>query len=148
MERLRRAGVEVVSGVLRAECDALNAHWFRYIKDRRPYVTLKAAVTLDGRIATRTGDARWVTGEEARRWVHGLRDRVDAILVGAGTARADDPLLDRGAALAGARVRGAGREDLPAHRRAGLAPGGRALLAERDQRALVGEPPAQHNRKE
>ena len=91
--RLRAAGVEVVTGVLARDCDALNAHWFRYIRDRRPYVTLKAAVTLDGRMATRTGDARWVTGEEARRWVHRLRDRVDAVLVGAGTARADDPLL-------------------------------------------------------
>jgi diaminohydroxyphosphoribosylaminopyrimidine deaminase/5-amino-6-(5-phosphoribosylamino)uracil reductase len=91
--RLRAAGVEVVPDVLRAECDALNAHWFKYIRERRPYVTLKAAVTLDGRIATRTGDARWVTGEAARRWVHRLRDRVDAVLVGAGTARADDPLL-------------------------------------------------------
>jgi diaminohydroxyphosphoribosylaminopyrimidine deaminase/5-amino-6-(5-phosphoribosylamino)uracil reductase len=91
--RLRAAGVEVTTGVLADACDALNAHWFRYMKDRRPYVTLKAAVTLDGRIATRTGDARWVTGEEARRWVHRLRDRVDAVLVGAGTARADDPRL-------------------------------------------------------
>jgi diaminohydroxyphosphoribosylaminopyrimidine deaminase/5-amino-6-(5-phosphoribosylamino)uracil reductase len=93
MERLRAAGVEVVPGVLGRECDALNAHWFRFIRDGRPYVTLKAAVTLDGRMATRTGDARWVTGEAARRWVHRLRDRVDAVLVGAGTARADDPLL-------------------------------------------------------
>jgi len=91
--RIRAAGVEVVTGVLGAECDALNAHWFRFIRDRRPYVTLKAAVTLDGRIATRTGDARWVTGEESRRLVHRLRDRVDAVLVGAGTARADDPRL-------------------------------------------------------
>jgi diaminohydroxyphosphoribosylaminopyrimidine deaminase/5-amino-6-(5-phosphoribosylamino)uracil reductase len=91
--RLRAAGVEVVEGVLREACDALNAHWFKYIRERRPYVTLKAAVTLDGRIATRTGDARWVTGEGARRWVHRLRDRVDAVLVGAGTARADDPRL-------------------------------------------------------
>jgi diaminohydroxyphosphoribosylaminopyrimidine deaminase/5-amino-6-(5-phosphoribosylamino)uracil reductase len=91
--RLRGAGVEVVEGVLREECDALNAHWFKFMRERRPYVTLKAAVTLDGRIATRTGDARWVTGEAARRWVHRLRDRVDAILVGSGTARTDDPLL-------------------------------------------------------
>jgi diaminohydroxyphosphoribosylaminopyrimidine deaminase / 5-amino-6-(5-phosphoribosylamino)uracil reductase len=91
--RLRAARVEVVTGVLRDATDAMNAHWFRYIRDRRPYVTLKAAVTLDGRIATRTGDARWVTGEEARRWVHSLRDRVDAVLVGSGTARADDPRL-------------------------------------------------------
>jgi len=91
--RLRAAGVEVIEEVLRGECDALNAHWFKYMRESRPYVTLKAAVTLDGRIATRTGDARWVTGEAARRWVHRLRDRVDAVLVGAGTARADDPLL-------------------------------------------------------
>ncbi len=93
MARLRREGVDVVEGVLRRQCDALNAHWFRYIRDKRPYVTLKAAVTLDGRIATRTGDARWVSGEQARRWVHRLRDRVDAVLVGAGTARSDDPAL-------------------------------------------------------
>ncbi len=91
--RLRAAGVEVVEEVLREECDALNAHWFKYIRERRPYVTLKAAITLDGRIATRTGDSRWVSGEAARRWVHRLRDRVDAVLVGAGTARADDPRL-------------------------------------------------------
>src|SRR6266498_1840895 len=64
--RLRGAGVEVAEDVLRGECDALNAHWFKYMRERRPYVTLKAAVTLDGRIATRTGDARWVTGEAAR----------------------------------------------------------------------------------
>lgn len=93
IERLRRAGVEVVERVLGAECDALYAHWVTYIREGRPFVTLKAAVTLDGRIATRTGDARWVTGEEARRWVHRLRDRVDAVLVGAGTARTDDPRL-------------------------------------------------------
>jgi diaminohydroxyphosphoribosylaminopyrimidine deaminase/5-amino-6-(5-phosphoribosylamino)uracil reductase len=91
--RLRRAGVEVLEGVLRDATDAANAHWFTFIREGRPFVTLKAAVTLDGRIATRTGDARWVTGEEARRWVHRLRDRVDAVLVGAGTARADDPRL-------------------------------------------------------
>lgn len=91
--RLRRSGVEVVGGVLEAECDRLNASWFTFITTGRPHVTLKAAVTLDGRIATRTGDARWVTGPEARAWVHRLRDRVDAVLVGAGTARADDPAL-------------------------------------------------------
>lgn len=101
--RLRAAGVDVAAGVLGDACDALNAHWFRFMRDRRPYVTLKAAVTLDGRIATRTGDARWVTGEEARRWVHRLRDRVDAVLVGAGTARADDPRLT--ARLPGGRGR-------------------------------------------
>ncbi|BDG06926.1 bifunctional diaminohydroxyphosphoribosylaminopyrimidine deaminase/5-amino-6-(5-phosphoribosylamino)uracil reductase RibD [Anaeromyxobacter paludicola] len=91
--RLRRGGVEVTAGVLREECDALNAHWFRYITSGRPYVTLKAAITLDGKLATRDGDARWVSGEASRAEAHRLRDRVDAVLVGAGTARADDPRL-------------------------------------------------------
>ena len=91
--RLRRAGVEVVTDVLRDACDALGAHWFHYIRSGRPFVTLKAAITLDGKIATRTGDSRWVTGEAAREEVHRLRDRVDAVLVGAGTARSDDPFL-------------------------------------------------------
>jgi len=91
--RLRRAGVEVVQGVLREACDALNAPWFRFITAGRPFVTLKVAATLDGKIATRTGDSRWVTGPEARLRVHQLRDQVDAVLVGAGTARQDDPAL-------------------------------------------------------
>ncbi|WP_242394744.1 bifunctional diaminohydroxyphosphoribosylaminopyrimidine deaminase/5-amino-6-(5-phosphoribosylamino)uracil reductase RibD [Anaeromyxobacter oryzisoli] len=91
--RLERGGITVVRDVLRDACDRVNAHWFTWITEGRPHVTLKAAVTLDGRIATRTGDARWVTGEAARAWVHRLRDRVDAVLVGAGTARADDPEL-------------------------------------------------------
>jgi len=91
--RLRRAGVAVARDVLRDECDAVNAPWFRFITAGRPHVTLKAAVTLDGKIATRTGDSRWVTGPEARREAHRLRHRADAVLVGAGTARADDPRL-------------------------------------------------------
>jgi diaminohydroxyphosphoribosylaminopyrimidine deaminase/5-amino-6-(5-phosphoribosylamino)uracil reductase len=121
--RLRRAGLAVVEGVLQDRCDELNAPWLTYIRERRPYVTLKAAVTLDGRIATRTGDARWVTGEAARRWVHRLRDRVDAVLVGAGTARADDPLLTT--RLPGGR----GRDPLRVVLDTGLAlPRGLALL--------------------
>ncbi len=94
VRRLRRAGVEVAQDVARPACDALIAPWLRFIETGRPFVTLKAAVTLDGKIATAAGDARWVTGEAARREVHRLRDRVDAVLVGAGTARQDDPLLN------------------------------------------------------
>jgi diaminohydroxyphosphoribosylaminopyrimidine deaminase/5-amino-6-(5-phosphoribosylamino)uracil reductase len=106
LRRLRRAGVEVVTGVLSEECDALNEPWFRFITRGRPHVTLKAAATLDGKIATRDGDARWVTGPEARALVHRLRDRSDAVLVGAGTALADDPRLT-------ARLpRGRGRDPL------------------------------------
>jgi len=93
IRRLRRAGVEVETGVLREHCDALNEPWFRFITTGRPHVTLKVAATLDGRIATASGDSRWVTGPEARAHVHRLRDAVDAVLVGAGTARADDPRL-------------------------------------------------------
>jgi diaminohydroxyphosphoribosylaminopyrimidine deaminase/5-amino-6-(5-phosphoribosylamino)uracil reductase len=91
--RLRRAGVEVLTGVLREEADRLNRPFFKVIQAGLPYVTLKAAVTLDGKLATATGDSRWVTGEEARAWVHRLRDQVDAILVGANTVRLDDPRL-------------------------------------------------------
>jgi diaminohydroxyphosphoribosylaminopyrimidine deaminase/5-amino-6-(5-phosphoribosylamino)uracil reductase len=93
LARLRRAGVQVGLDLLRDECDALNRHWFHYITHGRPFVTLKIAASLDGRIATRSGDSRWVTGPEARAAVHRLRDGVDAVLVGSGTARADDPRL-------------------------------------------------------
>jgi diaminohydroxyphosphoribosylaminopyrimidine deaminase/5-amino-6-(5-phosphoribosylamino)uracil reductase len=102
--RLRRGGVAVETGVLRAECDALNAPWFTFITRGRPFVTLKLAATLDGRLATAGGDSRWVTGPEARAWVHRLRDRVDAVLVGRGTALADDPRLT-------ARLPGGGGRD-------------------------------------
>jgi diaminohydroxyphosphoribosylaminopyrimidine deaminase/5-amino-6-(5-phosphoribosylamino)uracil reductase len=91
--RLRRAGVEVLTGVLKDEADRLNRPFFKAIRTKLPYVTLKAAVTLDGKLATATGDSRWVTGAPAREWVHRLRDRVDVILVGANTVRQDDPKL-------------------------------------------------------
>lgn len=91
--RLRRAGVEVVTGVLRDEADALNRPFFKYVTLGMPYVTLKAAITLDGKIATATGDSRWVTGEPARERVHRLRDQVDVVMVGANTVRVDDPQL-------------------------------------------------------
>lgn len=91
--RMRRAGVEVLTGVLQEEADRLNRPFFKAIRTGLPYVTLKAAVTLDGKLATATGDSRWVTGEPAREWVHRLRDQVDVILVGSNTVRRDDPKL-------------------------------------------------------
>jgi diaminohydroxyphosphoribosylaminopyrimidine deaminase/5-amino-6-(5-phosphoribosylamino)uracil reductase len=103
LRRLRRGGVEVHAGPLSRECDRLNRHWFHYMATGRPFVTLKIATSLDGRIATRAGDSRWVTGPTARAFVHSLRDRADAVLVGAGTARADDPRLT--ARLPGGRGR-------------------------------------------
>lgn len=93
LEALRAAGVQVDTGVLQAECDALNPAFFHYIRTGRPCVTLKYAMTLDGKIATRTGASRWITGEEARRRVHQDRHANAAILVGSGSVLADDPLL-------------------------------------------------------
>ncbi len=93
VDRLRKAGVEVLTGVLKDDADALNRPFFRFIQTGMPWVTLKAAVTLDGKLATGTGDSKWVTGEEARREVHRLRNRVDAILVGSNTVLKDDPQL-------------------------------------------------------
>jgi len=91
--RLRRQGVEVVTGVLRDEADRLNRPFFKHVRTGLPWVTLKAAVTLDGKLASATGDSKWVSGAASRERVHGLRDRVDAILVGANTVRSDDPRL-------------------------------------------------------
>lgn len=97
---LRRAGVVVTFGVLRAECDRANEQWFKFVTQRLPWVQLKAAITLDGKLATASGDSRWVSSPESRALVHSLRDQLDAVLVGIGTALADDPLLTaRGAGL-------------------------------------------------
>lgn len=93
LEILRQAGIQVETGVLKAECDALNQVFFHYIQTGRPYVILKYAMTADGKIATRTGASRWITGEAARRRVHQDRHRCAAIMVGIGTVLADDPLL-------------------------------------------------------
>jgi diaminohydroxyphosphoribosylaminopyrimidine deaminase/5-amino-6-(5-phosphoribosylamino)uracil reductase len=90
---LRGAGIAVEEGLLEAEAHALNAGFFRRIQAGMPVVTLKLASTLDGRIATASGESRWITGAAARREVHALRARHDAILVGSGTVLADDPDL-------------------------------------------------------
>ena len=90
---LRSRGVAVYTGVCRADCDALNQVFFHYIRTKRPYVVMKYAMTLDGKIATRTGLSRWITGEAARARVHQDRNRYTAILAGVGTVLADDPLL-------------------------------------------------------
>lgn len=91
--RLRAAGVEVVTGVCTPEAEAAHLGFLTRVRSGRPMVTLKLATSLDGRIATATGESQWITGPEARRRVHGMRMRHDAVLVGAGTARADDPSL-------------------------------------------------------
>ncbi|HET8995549.1 MAG TPA: bifunctional diaminohydroxyphosphoribosylaminopyrimidine deaminase/5-amino-6-(5-phosphoribosylamino)uracil reductase RibD, partial [Acetobacteraceae bacterium] len=93
LARLREAGIVVEEGLLAAEAAEVNAGFFSRIRRGRPLVTLKLASTLDGRIATRTGESRWITGEPARRAAHALRGRNDAVLVGVGTVMADDPDL-------------------------------------------------------
>lgn len=97
-ETLRKAGIEVVTGILSVEAKRQNEKYIHWHKTGRPFVHLKAAISLDGRIATRTGDARWITGEESRRKSHELRREFDAILVGANTVTVDNPsLTDRSA---------------------------------------------------
>jgi diaminohydroxyphosphoribosylaminopyrimidine deaminase/5-amino-6-(5-phosphoribosylamino)uracil reductase len=95
VERLRAAGLEVEVGLLGDRADRLNRRFRRWAVDRRPWVTLKAAVSLDGRIATHTGRSQWITSEPARRRALELREEHDAILVGVGTVLADDPRLTR-----------------------------------------------------
>ena len=92
-EFLERNGVSVTTGVCEAQAKKLNESFIKYVDTGRPFVIAKCAATLDGRIATRTGDSRWVTGEAARRYVHQLRHKVDAIMVGINTIRNDDPSL-------------------------------------------------------
>lgn len=92
IEQLREAGIIVELHPMRA-AEELIRPFATFITQKRPFVTAKWAMTLDGKLATRTGDACWISGPQARLWVHDLRDRVDAILVGAGTARIDDPQL-------------------------------------------------------
>jgi diaminohydroxyphosphoribosylaminopyrimidine deaminase/5-amino-6-(5-phosphoribosylamino)uracil reductase len=89
----RTAGIAVTEGVLESEARALNAPFLSTHQRRRPFVTLKAAQSLDGRIAAAGGSSTWITGEASRRYAHRLRFRHDAVLVGAGTVRRDDPRL-------------------------------------------------------
>jgi len=93
IEKLKQAGIEVIMGVLQEKGDQLNQHFFHYIKQRKPFVTLKQAVTFDGKMAAKTGDSKWISGEASRRDVHNDRSRNDAIMVGINTVLSDDPRL-------------------------------------------------------
>ncbi len=114
--RLRAAGITVDEGVGVAEAARQHRGFFSVMTTGRPMVTLKLAMTVDGRIATATGESRWITGAVARRRVHAMRLQHDAVLVGGGTARADDPTLtvrDMGAARQPVRVVASRRLSLP-----------------------------------
>ncbi len=91
--KLREAGIEVTTGVLAAHAERDHAGFFLRMEQGRPFITLKLANSFDGRIATASGHSQWITGPQARREVHAMRARHDAVMVGAGTARADDPSL-------------------------------------------------------
>lgn len=90
---LKNAGIEVISGVLEERAHKLNAFYIKYITTGIPFVILKVAMTLDGKIATPEGESKWITGDKARRTVHRLRGSVDAVMTAIGTVKVDDPLL-------------------------------------------------------
>jgi diaminohydroxyphosphoribosylaminopyrimidine deaminase/5-amino-6-(5-phosphoribosylamino)uracil reductase len=93
VEELKKAGITTVSGILDTKAGDLNEVYIKHISQRAPFVVLKVAMTLDGKIATPLGESKWITGEKARREVHRLRGRVDAVLTAIGTVKADDPQL-------------------------------------------------------
>ena len=90
---LEQQGIRITTGVCQAQARKLNEAFVKFVRTRRPFVIAKCAATLDGRIATRCGDSKWVTGEKARQFVHRLRHAVDGILVGINTVRTDNPSL-------------------------------------------------------
>ncbi|MBI2139659.1 bifunctional diaminohydroxyphosphoribosylaminopyrimidine deaminase/5-amino-6-(5-phosphoribosylamino)uracil reductase RibD [Candidatus Woesearchaeota archaeon] len=92
-EELKARGLKARIGILKDACDRLNEYFFKWIKAKRPFVIVKAAMSLDGKIATRTGDSKYISGTEARKFVHQLRSEVDAVMVGINTAMKDDPEL-------------------------------------------------------
>ncbi|MFS4437890.1 bifunctional diaminohydroxyphosphoribosylaminopyrimidine deaminase/5-amino-6-(5-phosphoribosylamino)uracil reductase RibD [Paracoccaceae bacterium GXU_MW_L88] len=130
--KLKAAGIEVTEGICAEEAREVTAGFLMRIQHGRPLVTLKLATSVDGRIATASGESRWITGSEARRAVHALRSRHDGVLVGSGTALADDPMLD---------VRGFGDVPQPvrivADRRLRLSPDGRLGQSAKKHPALL-----------
>jgi diaminohydroxyphosphoribosylaminopyrimidine deaminase / 5-amino-6-(5-phosphoribosylamino)uracil reductase len=93
IKKLKSAGIDVKVGLLENECIRLNKFFFKYILTGIPYVSIKAAQTLDGRIADEHGESKWISSAQSRRYVHELRSKYDAVLVGAGTVKKDDPNL-------------------------------------------------------
>lgn len=93
IKKLKKHGIKTEAGILENEAKAINKPFIKFITKKLPYVRVKIAESIDGKIATKSGDSKWITGEESRRYVHGLRGRVDAVMVGSGTVLKDDPML-------------------------------------------------------
>ncbi len=93
IDYLKQHGIDIVLGVCKDKAKKLNEAFIKYVGTKRPFVIIKCAATLDGRIATKTGDSRWVSGKESRAFVHRLRHAVDAIMIGINTVKQDDPSL-------------------------------------------------------
>ena len=145
LARLESAGVEVTVGVCEAEARRLNEAFVKYITTRRPFVTSKSAITLDGKIATRSGASRWITGEAARAAGHQLRHANDAILVGIGTVVQDDPQLTTrlflpppsGRGLGGGLQRGANPLRIVVDSTLRLSPGAQVADVAAERRTLI-----------
>lgn len=93
IRELQNAGIETRAGIMRTEAERLNEEFIKFITKKEPFVILKIAQSLDGKIATAKGESKWITGEDARKYVHKLRNEVDAVLVGIGTVKKDNPSL-------------------------------------------------------
>ncbi|OQY10605.1 MAG: riboflavin biosynthesis protein RibD, partial [Fusobacteriia bacterium 4572_132] len=93
IEKMEKAGIKVIDGLLEKESRGINDVFMKFIENKEPFVFLKSAITLDGKIATKTGDSKWITNEKARNEVHKLRNRFMGIMVGIGTVLADNPNL-------------------------------------------------------
>lgn len=131
IKRLQRAGIDVRSGILKRESEALNRIFKTYITKNRPYVTVKIAQSLDGKIATSSGHSKWITNRESRQFVHRLRSRVDAVLVGVKTIIKDDPLLN-------ARIKDAKRQPIRIVLDSGLnIPKDSRVIKERSSKLIV-----------
>lgn len=93
IQTLKEAGIRVIEGVLEEEAKKLNEIFIKYMTQKKPFVIMKAAMTIDGKIASVKGDSKWISGESSRKYVHVIRDRVAAVMVGINTVLVDDPLL-------------------------------------------------------
>lgn len=93
IKKLEMAGIKVMQGIMEKECREINEPFIKYITKKIPYVTMKVASSLDGKISTKTGESRWITGDKARKYVHMMRNEMDAVMVGINTILSDDPLL-------------------------------------------------------